>query len=355
MKQWFSERYRNYMYTLEARATHLRREQVLLEMEHGTVIADHPVRLGGEGRGPSAGELVAMAVSASTALAAAEAIDHIGHNLVPITAMSSYQHGRERIDGPIASLIFMSALRHRLEVASGGDDDIVDAMVGAARRCSVARAMRDGLTIAERCEFGTSSTPRPSDPFVNEVFVAGEREHAAKAMGTKSVETPAAFFDASWRFPAQVIDNGVVAVNHGHQAYLVSASGESRIGAAPTPNDLLVAALAACTTFYVVHHGLYNKLAIDSIMVEAVAQIDDRGVVRSIEKTAMISGDLDAAERSALERIAELCYVGESMRRGVPVGFEVEIDSDAHGSPASAECDDGACCIPDFGDAHIGH
>jgi uncharacterized OsmC-like protein len=340
------------MDTLKTRATHLRREQVLLEMDHGTVIADHPVRLGGQGRGPSAGELVAMALSASTALAAAEATGRTGHDEVGMTAMSSYQHGRERIDGPIASLIFMSALRHRLEVAGNGDDDVVDAMVGAARRCRVARAMREGLTITERCEFGVSAMTRRTDPFVNEIFVAGEREHAAKAMGTKSIETPAAFVDATWRFPAQMVDTGVVAVNHGHQAYLVSASGESRIGAAPTPNELLVAALVACTTFYVVHHGLYNKLAIDSITVEAVAQIDHRGVVRSIEKTAMISGDLDAAERSALEKIAELCYVGESMRRGVSVGFEVEFDADAHESLASAECDDGACCIPDFGDTN---
>jgi len=186
-------------------------------------------------------------------------------------------------------------------------------------------------------------------------FVAGQREHAAKAIGTKSVETPAAFFDATWRFPAQVVDNGVVVVNHGHQAYVASASGESRIGAGPTPNDLLVAALAACTTFYVVQHGLYNELAIDSIMVEAVAQVDERGVVRSIDKTARISGDLDAAERSALERIAELCYVGESMRRGVSIGFEVEFDSAANESLSAAPCDDGACCIPDFGVANSAH
>jgi hypothetical protein len=110
-----------------------------------------------------------MALSASTALPAAQAAEQLGHDALAIAAMSSYQHGRERIDGPIASLIFMAALRHRLEGVSGGDDDVADAVVGAARRCSVTRAMRDGIAITERSEFGTSAATRPAVPFVNEL------------------------------------------------------------------------------------------------------------------------------------------------------------------------------------------
>jgi uncharacterized OsmC-like protein len=342
-------------------ARYVRREQLLIEMPAGTIVGDHPVRLGGDGTGPSAGELVLLALSASAVLSAAEAMAGSGNSCGvsgDLVSRATFRSERERIEGPMVTMSYMSTLRHRLEIGAPGSPDTDDvngrddaplfAPMAAARRCPVARSMQRGIRLAESVEFVQTDRSRTVNEFLNETIQADEAGWLDVPVGRHAI-SPA---EAGWRVSVSYLEPGVALLHHPHQTLLTGRSAAGQIHA-PAPNDLLAAALAACTVYYIAHNARFRGIPAEAISTEVVAQVDDTGAIASIEKVARVTGNLTAAERADIEFIAGHCYVGETMKRGTEVAFETEIVTgtlarDRAADVSEAECDDGACCVPDL-------
>jgi uncharacterized OsmC-like protein len=334
---------------ITASASYLHREHVLVEMPNGTLIADHPVFLGGDGRGPSAGELVLMALSAGSVLAVSEEAQRRGVS-VGAVARATFQTVRERIDGPMATLACMASLRHRLELTFSGAYEDTRALTDAAAANPVARAMARGIPLDERVEFIRTTNERVVGDFLNETMHEQESAWSDQPLGRPSISPP----EDRWRVGASLLERDAALLLHASQTYVAGLSTEHRrVG--PSPNELLVASLACCTVFYIAHNTRFRSIPVDKISAAATAQVDESGAIASMVKTASVTGNLTDQEMAEIEFMANNCYVGVTMKRGVEVGFEVDVQSNpapAARVPGAAFdgsiCDDGACCIPDL-------
>src|ERR1700733_12200407 len=109
---------------VRVRATYLHREQVLIETGGGTLVADHSVRLGGDGKGPSAGDLLAMALDSSTVLNLAR----VGIPSRSIVSHSAYRNGLLDDSGPMSSLMYMAEIDQRIDIVADCDEAALAAL-----------------------------------------------------------------------------------------------------------------------------------------------------------------------------------------------------------------------------------
>jgi uncharacterized OsmC-like protein len=332
--------------TISVSASYWRREQLVVEMPSGTLMADHPVSLGGEGRGPSAGELVLLALCSGAVLSVGAEAQRRHLDVASAMSRATFQSVRERIDGPMATVSCMAHLQHRLELAFAGDYQDARALTDAAADNPVARAMGRGIPLDEYVELERTDGPRSVNEFRNETMWADEQVWTANALGEKVVAAP----EGRWRVGASLLDANAALLHHDHQLYAAGFStAQRKVG--PSPNELLAASLAACTVFYIAHNARFRSIPVERIRATAIATVDDTGAIASMVKTAYVTGNLTDDEMASIEFMANNCYVGVTMKRSVDVGFEVELVSPS-ASPsapmAEAACDDGSCCIPDF-------
>lgn len=335
---------------LEVSARYLGREQVLIEMPHGTMLADHPVRMGGDGRGPSAAELMLMAVSSSAVLTAGSA--RRDASVAPLTSRTGFRSVRERTDGPMTSRTKMAEINQRLEIVATGDPSIDEQLLAAAMASPVSVALTSGIVLTEFTEFLAAGDGAARHEFVNEAMLADDRAWGETEIGTRSVSAP----EDTWRIGATSPEPGVSLVRHSHQTYVVGRRGDgASIG--PSPEELLAASLAACSVFFIAHHCGFRSIPVASISARVLAKVDDRGIVTAIERSATVTGHLDDRQRADIDHIAGQCYVGLTMRSGVTITNETAIvpssgrtsSSDRTGVDSlEVECDNGACCIPDL-------
>src|SRR5579862_3346653 len=149
---------------IRVRATYLHREQVLIETGGGTLVADHSVRLGCDGRGPSAGDLLAMALDSSTVLNVAR----VGIPSRSIVSHSAYRNGLLDDSGPMSSLMYMAEIAQRIDIVADCDEEALAALAAAADDAPVARALTNGLKLNESVVLERTSGPRRLNAHVNE-------------------------------------------------------------------------------------------------------------------------------------------------------------------------------------------
>jgi uncharacterized OsmC-like protein len=339
-------------HTFTVTAQYVRREQILIDLPSGVIIADHPVALGGDGRGPSAAELVLLAL---TSCAVLSPIDHASGDSasgMKLTSRATFQSARQRIDGPMVSLGRMAHVHHRLDAITNASISESAALVEAASECAVVVALRDGIAVNDSIEFELDDTPREDLPFINETRRDRENGYRSTLEVGETLVTKA---ESNWRVAAESIQPNSAILSLATQHYLAS-SPELAPPLGPRPNEYLAAALAACTVFFIVHQCGFHDIPVGSVRCELTASVDEAGVLRSIDSKAMVQSNLTAEEIESIEFVASHCYIGETFRAGVPVTFEYGVtqssspigDTLGSGMTQNLTCDDGSCCIPDL-------
>jgi uncharacterized OsmC-like protein len=344
------------MSNIHVRATYLEREQILIETSQSTFVADHPVNLGGDGRGPSAGELVLMALDASTVLHIAANAATRGIDVPSVVSRSAYQHARIANDGPLSTIMYMAEVAQSIEVGGDVSDAELTVLAELAADTPIVRSLTDGIELTEEVVVNRTTGARQLNPFVNEIG----RDYVADAEREVSAGIAISAAEPRWRISATSIGDGLALVNHSHQPYLAAATALNERG--PSPAELLVAALASCTAFYIIHNTGFDAIPFDQVVVEADAVVSDDGRVISVVRKAFVTGPVSEDEANKIEYFANHCYIGESFRRRPHFTRDV-IRSRSGATPIEAlyaaalttpsdgiGCDDGSCCIPEFAD-----
>lgn len=337
---------------IRVRATYLHREQVLIETGGGTLVADHPVRLGGDGRGPSAGDLLAMALDSSTVLNVARA----GIPSRSIVSHCAYRNGMLDDSGPMSSLMYMAEIGQRIDIVADCDEAALAAFAAAADDAPVARSLTDGLKLNESVVLERTAGPRRLNEHVNESLRSYIHDAEQRIDGSLHL-TPN---EPRWRDSASYLGDGVAMIKHDHQPYIASDGGA---GMGISPQELLVASLAACTVYFVVHNTGFDEIPFDDVVVDAVATIGPDGMILEIDRVATVTGPVSDEEAAKIEYFANHCYIGETMRRGPRLTRDLVVAHPGEGhevlsaiaelytEPTSVPgegigCDDGSCCVP---------
>ena len=339
--------------TFEVSAEYLRREQIVIDLPSGIIIADHPVALGGDGRGPSAAELVLLALTSSAVLSSLDSVSPESIIWPKLTSRATFQSARQRIDGPMVSLGRMAHIHHRLDATTNSSFSESAVLFKAASDCAVAVALQNGISITDKVEFVLDDTPREDLPFINET--RRDRENTYRStlqVGETLVTKP----ETSWRVAAESLPPSSAVLSLATEHYLAGSEAlDEHLG--PRPYEYLAAALAACTVFFIVHQCGFHDIPVGSVKCKLSGRVDDSGVLRSIDSTATVRSNLTPTEMADIEFVASHCFIGETFRAGVPVTFEYgsEPSTRDHGAESSVNgkindlsCDDGSCCIPDF-------
>jgi uncharacterized OsmC-like protein len=96
----------------------------------------------------------------------------------------------------------------------------------------------------------------------------------------------------------------------------------------PSPYELLLGSLAACTCVTLSWYCQYKKLPLHSITTSydfarvhaedcKDCDIPDKGLIEKIESSIHIEGDFDDAQQKRLAQIAERCPVHKTLAQGV--------------------------------------
>jgi uncharacterized OsmC-like protein len=281
-------------------ATHLHGELVLIESDHGYRVSDHPVAVGGSGKGPSPGELMLAALTASAALRGCAASG------APITVMASFRSGYETIAGPMAFLGYVSSVRLRIQ-GTGTSSETARREIEA---CPVASALSRRVAIGDTTRQLQATVPRQYLPgaVVNTALMAQE-ESARRRPAGERVLAP----DSGWRVRAEASGGPLCTVHAAGQALLV---GRDDAAGAPAPLDLLVAAVAVSTAIHVARHAAFRGLALERVRVEV------EGDAERLQRRTDIAGSLGADEFAVLKFCAEHSALGESLVLGVELGRE---------------------------------
>ena len=88
--------------------------------------------------------------------------------------------------------------------------------------------------------------------------------------------------------------------------------------AGPSPFELLLSALVACTTTTLRMYTIHKGWELDTIEVDARYHSADHGQ-GAIERTITVSADLTPDQRARLADIAERTPVTLALRRGTPI------------------------------------
>lgn len=296
----------------EVRTEHIGGELLLVDFAGFAILSDHPEAMGGTRRGPMPGELLKGALAASAVFAAVEA------GLAPggiKVACGSDTATERRENGPLPSLTVLS----RFVVAVAREQD--EALEAAIRNCPVARLLTGEVAMTERNVF--LAAERRRDARSTTLLIDGMRA-SRPAVG----ETRIGQAEQSSQVTAEYIGEGRVLLRWARTSFIVDRE-------AVTPEELLLAALCACTSVF---------SARAAAMVDAGAEIavtcsgDFGGPVPRIEKSVAFTGDFDDRQREVLGYCADNCAIGETMRR--QARLDVTFDR-----ALSMTCDDGTCCV----------
>lgn len=346
----------------EVECTHIEGELMRVRFANLQIVSDHPTAWGGDNTGPAPGELVAMALASGSALAGRRHAAEHGLDVSYVgvrTSMSSTQEGLpEHLRHiPLPHLTYVDRFWRLLEIEGSLPADTLDGLVAAMKDNPIAQAIRDGIAIEETVEFraaeragsGASGKAggnallqgRPSLP-------SGEKRVAAKA--------------DNWLVSAAALDE--------HTCLLKAAGAMSVAGdeiareRGPTPEELLLGGLAACTTIYIARNAQFQDIPLESVRVRVSATGADgrsRPIAR-VRKIAEVAGDFSSAQAAALEQFANHCAFGITLGRGTAIEDIVSFgQTEASGAapcrygkldvPAPppddpSYCSDGSCCVP---------
>jgi len=247
--------------------------------------------------------------------------------------------------------MWMSRLHHRLELGVSVGHDERDNVASQALASPLARTLSKPTPIEEAIRF-VKRPPREMSGFVNEVLVSNQNEQDEIDIGVVSLSKP----EARWRIGAQYLAPSSALGYHDHQTYVIGSGSEGSLRG-PTPVELLAGALTSCTVYYVVHNAVYRSMPVHSIDALAEVTMADDGTIASINKTTTVSGDLTSEQMREIEVMANSCYVGESLKRGICLTREVEVLDSTSGKGETVSlapfvsCDDESCCIPQMKNA----
>jgi putative redox protein len=89
-------------------------------------------------------------------------------------------------------------------------------------------------------------------------------------------------------------------------------------GSAPSPHELLPAALASCISTTLVMYARRKEWDLDDVVVDV--EYDHRSTPRTFYVAIDLAGDLDDAQLARLEKVARSC----PLRRSIEAGFQFE-------------------------------
>lgn len=333
----------------EVETTYLEEELIRVEFPSSHLVSDHPVKYGGHGKGPSPGELLLAGLTSASLFSVRRYAVREGLDVGSVTVRAGLTTDREGSDGPLGPLSIISRLSQR---------------IGLSRRIPAARladlqhhlgftaVVRAGVPFEESVVFSAgTSTALPQD-WLNTVL----QETAIGADPLQPGER-AKGQDSGWRIHAAEIAPGRAIVQTSGAPIVVSEDGW--LGS-PTPQQLLFAGLAACTTIFVARNARFQNIPLESVAVKIsgdTRSADD--MPTGIEKITTVSGNLTAEQQARCRYFAEYCAVGESLKRGIDVDTEIVLADDAaeagqaHVSgrtldsafSAPLACSDNSCCI----------
>jgi len=343
---------------LEVRATNLGKELVRVEFRHSNIVSDHPVKQSGSGKGPSPGVLLMSALVSSAVLRVRQAATAHGIPLRSAVARGLPRYDRERIEGPLAARIFMGEAWRQIELAGEIGPEALAILQGAVETCPISAAVRDGVEVDEQVSHTHVDHQRLLAPAHNSFERMGLDRIAALGVGDRE---PGAT-EAAWRVSAGEIGDGLALVDTGETLLSASTSADSRRG--PSPTELMLGALAACTAIYVSRFAGFHGIPLERVNVLVSAE-DADGPIRRIVKTAEIVGNLTPDEVATCKAFANVCAIGETLQQGARLndvfvvaqaaaGVDGALSALSRPSPPpapEAACDDGLCCIPEFGAA----
>jgi putative redox protein len=113
-------------------------------------------------------------------------------------------------------------------------------------------------------------------------------------------------------------------------------------GAGPSPGELLLAALAACTSVYVGRNAKRFGIPLESVHVGTSFEtaheptdgpLDSVSYLKRITKRVEIRGPLSDEQLTAVRFWVEHCAIGETLRRGVELVEEVVVVTDPNQLP----------------------
>lgn len=334
-------------------AVFLEREMVRVEFPHWNLVSDHPSRMGGAGKGPSPGEIMLAALTSASVFSAHDATRRVGVKLTGATARAGMRADRQGVDGPLHALAFLGRFWRRLEL-EGSLNAEQAAHIGAG--VGMLETLRSGLDLQESVDFTHTAERRSPPAWKNDVFLDNESEVAGLRIGDHITGRT----EGRWRASATLLDENTALAEIAGAPICISRASGAR---GPTPHELLLGALAACTAIYVGRNALFHDIPVERVTVrvgaQAPASLSDR--VERMVKLTDIAGRLTDAEREKCKFFADYCALGETLKRGAEIVDDVQTlkPRGAGGlrSPFAAigrvadlpielECDNGACCVP---------
>jgi putative redox protein len=100
----------------------------------------------------------------------------------------------------------------------------------------------------------------------------------------------------------------------------VAVGGE---GTAPTPHELLVAALASCVSTVLVIYARTKKWDLGEVTVDV--DYDHRATPRRARISIALTGDLTPEQLERLEKVAATCPVRRAIETGIEFGERIEL------------------------------
>lgn len=329
---------------IEVAATHWRGEQVVVEFAGSRIVSDHPVRMGGAGKGPSPGELLLAGLLASAVQAVRDAARRTGRS-GSVVARGVFRTDLRRAPGPLPAIAWLAQARRRVEVRGPLQEDDRQWIAEELTRDPIAARLRKPAALAESVVLRASSRPRGA------VEEAGEGTRAlveaAERIPMGELRTGVA--EAQWRMSATSLGDAVL-VGLSNQKVLAVEGG-------PSAAELLLGGLAACTAIFVGRNAMLKRTPIDGVTVVVRAP----ATLERIEKATEIRGNLASDEFEALKYCADHCALGETLLRGMAIADDVAVLAGRGDVPDPAralagdsppppleDCDDGSCCLPEM-------
>jgi len=346
----------------EVECTHIEGELMRVRFAGSQLVSDHPAQWGGTGTGPAPGEMILMALTSATALAGHRFAAEKGLPVSGISSratMNSVQEGvpedlRERVMLPHLTYVdrFWRLLEFTGELSGSDRDELIQAM-GKSR---VEQAIRQGLDIDEEVIFEETKSAPAVDRGAN-----GQDRHVLRdreAMPAGSKRNISA--NPDWQVSATALDANTCIVKAA--GALTVVGGDAAVLTNPTPEDLLLAGLASCTTIYIARNTAFHDIPVFGVRVVVSAEVPADEPIGKVKKTAFVTGGLSAEQAATIEGFAAHCAFGLTLTRGAPVEDSVLVcEGEAHrtgDSPVGvfgrtaptpddpAYCTDGSCCVP---------
>lgn len=293
------------------------------------------------------------ALGASIVLALGRAADR---GELPIGAVGAYctnPLAYEDCDGPLARLVYIAEFVVNLVVTGTLTADQEARVLEIARNCRIARALAGDLVVHEENRF---SSLAPDQIRSRDLEILQQVRGEVSSRGVEAKATPASA-------KAEYLSDGRALVTWSGSSQIVTDSGQAAAVAALTPESLLAASLAACTTVFTARAARSAQADVD-IRIDCEGTFGgEHGSPGEISKIMQVSGDLDQSQRDVMAFSADRCALGETLRRQstitinlqcIPAGDSgdarpansIETVRAAMEQAQDPDCDDGACCVP---------